>query len=421
MWTPAIREGSSRLSRFVYPLSGGGRPSSSRWTMRPRTRRSASGSFPPCTSRRCVPRREHSHYLRARMADTTHTADSPDRTLARPLRLRRNVPRRADHCARGPARRVRGRARVEPRPPRRARQRRRQARLRPGQLYRDGARGRRGRGRWRGARGRCAHADEPGSGRGRVHEPRRARGGERGRAEGKGRDRDVERVGALRCLAARQGRAGWLIRCDTRNQILDKKGKKKKGTLGVGNGSVFFASDTDKVGCAGLGPAPGRLAADAPAPAPALPFPRPPCSNSPSRTSRRTHSPRPSTSCSPLSARPSRCTSTAGARTPPRRSGASSRRVGESRAEVVAAVQRPRRSGRGRARCRTRRMSRRTGRRRRSLRLLLRPRLSGGLPRPRRPRRLRASQRVRVQPLPAVTSPRTLSRCTTLTRPATTS
>jgi len=25
--------------------------------------------------------------------------------------------------------------------------------------------------------------------------------------------------------------------------------KKKKGTLGVGNGAVFFASDTDKVGC----------------------------------------------------------------------------------------------------------------------------------------------------------------------------
>ncbi len=32
-----------------------------------------------------------------------------------------------------------------------------------------------------------------------------------------------------------------------REQILDKKGKKKKGTLGVGNGAVFFASDTDKV------------------------------------------------------------------------------------------------------------------------------------------------------------------------------
>lgn len=28
---------------------------------------------------------------------------------------------------------------------------------------------------------------------------------------------------------------------------VDKKGKKKKGTLGVGNGSIFFASDSDKV------------------------------------------------------------------------------------------------------------------------------------------------------------------------------
>ena len=28
---------------------------------------------------------------------------------------------------------------------------------------------------------------------------------------------------------------------------VDKKGKKKKGTLGVGNGSVFFASEADKV------------------------------------------------------------------------------------------------------------------------------------------------------------------------------
>ena len=28
---------------------------------------------------------------------------------------------------------------------------------------------------------------------------------------------------------------------------VDKKGKKKKGTLGVGNGSVFFASESDKV------------------------------------------------------------------------------------------------------------------------------------------------------------------------------
>jgi hypothetical protein len=28
---------------------------------------------------------------------------------------------------------------------------------------------------------------------------------------------------------------------------VDKKGKKKKGTLGIGNGSVFFASESDKV------------------------------------------------------------------------------------------------------------------------------------------------------------------------------
>lgn len=28
---------------------------------------------------------------------------------------------------------------------------------------------------------------------------------------------------------------------------IDKKGKKKKGTLGIGNGAVFFASDSDKV------------------------------------------------------------------------------------------------------------------------------------------------------------------------------
>jgi hypothetical protein len=29
---------------------------------------------------------------------------------------------------------------------------------------------------------------------------------------------------------------------------LDKKGKKKKGTLGVGNANLFFASESDKVG-----------------------------------------------------------------------------------------------------------------------------------------------------------------------------
>lgn len=28
---------------------------------------------------------------------------------------------------------------------------------------------------------------------------------------------------------------------------VDKKNKKKKGTLGVGNGAVFFASESDKV------------------------------------------------------------------------------------------------------------------------------------------------------------------------------
>jgi hypothetical protein len=34
---------------------------------------------------------------------------------------------------------------------------------------------------------------------------------------------------------------------------VDKKGKKKKGTLGIGNGSLFFASESDKV-CHGLLP-----------------------------------------------------------------------------------------------------------------------------------------------------------------------
>jgi actin cytoskeleton-regulatory complex protein SLA1 len=29
---------------------------------------------------------------------------------------------------------------------------------------------------------------------------------------------------------------------------VDKKGKKKKGTLGIGNGAIFFASEADKVG-----------------------------------------------------------------------------------------------------------------------------------------------------------------------------
>lgn len=28
---------------------------------------------------------------------------------------------------------------------------------------------------------------------------------------------------------------------------VDKKGKKKKGTLGIGNGAMFFASESDKV------------------------------------------------------------------------------------------------------------------------------------------------------------------------------
>lgn len=27
---------------------------------------------------------------------------------------------------------------------------------------------------------------------------------------------------------------------------IDKKGKKKKGTLGIGNGAIFFASEADK-------------------------------------------------------------------------------------------------------------------------------------------------------------------------------
>ena len=33
---------------------------------------------------------------------------------------------------------------------------------------------------------------------------------------------------------------------------VDKKGKKKKGTLGIGNGAMFFASDQDKVGSLSL-------------------------------------------------------------------------------------------------------------------------------------------------------------------------
>lgn len=32
---------------------------------------------------------------------------------------------------------------------------------------------------------------------------------------------------------------------------VDKKGKKKKGTLGIGNGAIFFASESDKVGLLG--------------------------------------------------------------------------------------------------------------------------------------------------------------------------
>lgn len=30
-------------------------------------------------------------------------------------------------------------------------------------------------------------------------------------------------------------------------QEIDKKKKKKKGTLGIGNGAIFFASESDKV------------------------------------------------------------------------------------------------------------------------------------------------------------------------------
>lgn len=41
--------------------------------------------------------------------------------------------------------------------------------------------------------------------------------------------------------ALRSGLIGFYV------QELDKKKKKKKGTLGVGNGAVFFASETDKV------------------------------------------------------------------------------------------------------------------------------------------------------------------------------
>lgn len=36
--------------------------------------------------------------------------------------------------------------------------------------------------------------------------------------------------------------------------MLDAKKKKKKGTLGVGNGALFFASESDKVRCNCLRP-----------------------------------------------------------------------------------------------------------------------------------------------------------------------
>lgn len=58
-------------------------------------------------------------------------------------------------------------------------------------------------------------------------------------------------------------------------QEIDKKKKKKKGTLGVGNGAVFFASESDKVS---LRPRNGSLTAHALSP-------RRPSSNTPSQPS----------------------------------------------------------------------------------------------------------------------------------------
>lgn len=40
---------------------------------------------------------------------------------------------------------------------------------------------------------------------------------------------------------------------------IDKKGKKKKGTLGIGSGAVFFASEADKVSLLSNGDKPPPL------------------------------------------------------------------------------------------------------------------------------------------------------------------
>jgi len=51
----------------------------------------------------------------------------------------------------------------------------------------------------------------------------------------------AERVAAVSSKAQADDIKTWTI------SEVDKKGKKKKGTLGVGNGAVFFASESDKV------------------------------------------------------------------------------------------------------------------------------------------------------------------------------
>ena len=51
-------------------------------------------------------------------------------------------------------------------------------------------------------------------------------------------------------VAERQRQAKLKDKVETWSVAEMEGKKKKKGTLGVGNGAVFFASDTDKVGCA---------------------------------------------------------------------------------------------------------------------------------------------------------------------------
>lgn len=53
----------------------------------------------------------------------------------------------------------------------------------------------------------------------------------------------AERVAASHVASnvANDGIKTWAV------SEVDKKGKKKKGTLGIGNGSIFFASESDKV------------------------------------------------------------------------------------------------------------------------------------------------------------------------------